>query len=58
VGAPPRRPGWLPPHISYMCGSYIWVAWVLPTVVGSPLIARVAARYALAARKPTPVGTG
>ena len=48
-----RRPrGWLPWHVSLMCGSYISlvtalfvvnlggpVAWLGPTVVGSPLIA-------------------
>ncbi len=48
-------PGWLPLHVSLMCGSYISLttallvvnlgfgsvlAWVLPTVVGTPLIAR------------------
>jgi hypothetical protein len=56
-----RRPGWLPWHISLMCGSYISLvtalfvvnlgvhaafAWVLPTAVGSPLIARAAYRAA------------
>jgi len=51
-----RRPrGWLPWHISMMCGSYISLttallvvnlglgsayAWALPTVLGTPLIAR------------------
>lgn len=47
-----HRRGWLPWHIRLMCGSYVsfvtaalvtnWdspLAWVLPTVVGSPLIA-------------------
>lgn len=47
-----RRPGWLPLHISFMAGSYVsfitaalmvnWsspLAWVLPTLIGSPLIA-------------------
>ena len=48
-------PGWLPLHISLMCGSYVSLttalfvvnlgfgsvlAWALPTVVGAPLIAR------------------
>jgi hypothetical protein len=48
-------PGWLPLHISMMCGSYISLttallvvnlglgdvlAWMLPTVAGTPLIAR------------------
>jgi hypothetical protein len=58
VGRELRRrhpPGWLPLHISMMCGSYISlttallvvnlgldsaIAWILPTVVGTPLIAR------------------
>jgi tellurite resistance protein TehA-like permease len=46
-------PGWLPLHISLMCGSYISLttallvvnlglgsvlAWMLPTVIGTPLI--------------------
>ena len=50
-----RPPGWLPLHISLMCGSYVSLttalfvvnlgfgsvlAWTLPTVVASPLIAR------------------
>ena len=52
-----RRPGWLTVHISLMCGSYISfvtallvansnsiVAWILPTIVGSPLIAWAAVR--------------
>jgi hypothetical protein len=52
-----RRPGWLPLHISLMAGSYVsfvtaalvvnWsspLAWVLPTLIGSPLIARAARR--------------
>lgn len=46
-----RRPGWLPRHIRLMCGSYIsfvtgalvvnWsnpLAWILPTMIGTPLI--------------------
>lgn len=46
-----RRPGWLPRHVRLMCGSYIsfvtaalvvnWsspLAWVLPTLVGTPAI--------------------
>lgn len=55
---------WLPWHISLMCGSYISlltallvvnlglgdpIAWILPTIVGSPLIAR---RAYLAAARP------
>lgn len=62
-----RPPGWLPWHISLMCGSYISlvtalfvvnlgvhaiIAWVLPTVVGSPLIARAAYRAAISPRAP------
>jgi hypothetical protein len=54
-------PGWLPVHISMMCGSYISLttallvvnlgrgsvlAWVVPTVVGTPLIAARARRAA------------
>jgi hypothetical protein len=50
-----RPPGWLPVHLSLMCGSYVSLAtalfvvnlgfgsvlaWTLPTVVASPLIAR------------------
>jgi hypothetical protein len=57
-----RRPGWLPWHISLMCGSYISLvtallvvnlglgdafAWVLPTIAGAPLIARAAYRAAV-----------
>jgi hypothetical protein len=46
-------PGWLPRHIRLMCGSYLsfvtaalvmnWaspLAWVLPTLIGTPLINR------------------
>lgn len=52
-----HAPGWLPMHIRLMCGSYVsfltaalvvnWsspLAWVLPTVVGSPLIAMTVSR--------------
>ena len=52
-----RRPGWLPRHVGLMAGSYVsfvtallvvnWpspLAWILPTVIGTPLIARTAAR--------------
>jgi tellurite resistance protein TehA-like permease len=57
-------PGWLPLHISLMCGSYVSLAtallvvnlglnsvyaWALPTVAGTPLIAR---RAYLAAARP------
>jgi uncharacterized membrane protein len=59
-----RPPGWLPRHVRLVCGSYVslvtallvvnWsspLAWVVPTLVGSPLIARAAAR---ASRRPAP----
>jgi hypothetical protein len=65
-----RRPdGWLPAHVSLMCGSYVsfvtaflvvntdlafWPAWILPTVVGSPLIARASARAARGATASRP----
>jgi hypothetical protein len=52
-----RVRGWLPLHVSFMCGSYVsfvtaflvntWgvpLSWILPTVIGSPLIAVAAAR--------------
>ena len=52
-----RPPGWLSLHVSLMCGSYVSLvtallvvnsesplAWVLPTVVATPLIARTARR--------------
>lgn len=60
-----RPPGWLPWHLSLMCGSYISlvtallvvnlgfaspVAWILPSVLGSPLIAIRAARAGMAVR--------
>jgi len=54
-----RFPGWLAWHVRLMCGSYVslftallvvnWgsvLAWVLPTVIGTPLIALTAARAA------------
>ncbi|GAC1532163.1 MAG: hypothetical protein NVS3B12_09410 [Acidimicrobiales bacterium] len=56
-----RRPGWVRLPVSLMCGSYVsfvtaflvvnlglgsWLAWVAPTMIGSPLIARAAARAA------------
>ena len=63
------RPGWLPVHISLMCGSYVsfltaflvvnWsspLAWALPTLLGSPLIALTAARAGRAVRRPAPAG--
>jgi hypothetical protein len=53
-------PGWEPWHVSFMCGSYISLvtallvvnfdsplSWVLPTIVGSPVIAWAARRAAL-----------
>jgi hypothetical protein len=58
-----RNPGWLPWHIRLVCGSYVslvtallvvnWsspLAWVAPTLVGSPLIALAAWR--------APIGNG
>lgn len=62
-----RQPtGWLPWHIGLMCGSYVsfvtaalvvnWaspLAWVLPTVIGSPLIAVTARRRARRSGPPT-----
>ena len=54
-----RFNGWLPWHIGLMCGSYISfataflvvnlglgspLAWIAPTVVGTPLIARATVR--------------
>jgi hypothetical protein len=52
-----HAPGWLPLHVSFMCGSYVsfltaflvnqWaspLAWILPTVIGSPWIAYASAR--------------
>lgn len=55
-----RRPrGWRVRHINLMCGSYVsfvtaflvvnWdspLAWIVPTVVATPLIARVTVRHA------------
>ena len=68
-----RRPGWLPVHISFVAGSYVsfvtaallvnWsspLAWVLPTLIGSPVIARVARRARARAhetRRPSPGAT-
>ena len=64
-----RRPGWLSMHISLMCGSYIsfvtaflvvnlglgfWPAWIAPTLVGAPLIARASRRHALDRVGPLP----
>ena len=55
-----RFKGWLPVHVNLMCGSYVsfvtaflvvnwnsWLAWVLPTIVATPLIARASRRAAL-----------
>ena len=54
-----RPPNWLPVHVSLMGGSYVsfvtaalvvnWTsvfAWIVPTIIGTPLIARAAARAA------------
>jgi len=63
-----RRPGWLRPHVVLMLSSYtsfttaflltVWdspLAWVLPTVVGSPLIALTVRRLPAAPRRrPSP----
>jgi hypothetical protein len=59
-----HRPGWLPWHISLMCGSYISLVtallvnlgprspavWILPTVIGTPLISLRAYRAAVSGR--------
>ena len=57
-----RQPhDWLRHHITLMCGSYVsfvtaflvvnfrgqWWPWLLPTVIGTPLITRAALRYAV-----------
>lgn len=60
-----RRPGWLPVHVSFILGSYVsfvtaalmtnWsspLAWVLPTLIGSPLIAWAARRSARVGQGP------
>jgi hypothetical protein len=54
-----RRAGWLPLHVSLMSGSYVsfvtaflvvnagiafWPAWVAPTIIATPFIARAAGR--------------
>lgn len=54
-----RPPGWVTLHLNLMCGSYIsfvtallvvnlgfgsLIAWIAPTLVGAPLIARANAR--------------
>jgi fatty acid desaturase len=59
-----RTRGWVRLHISFMCGSYLAVvtaflvntwgspfAWILPTVIGSPLIAVTAARAGVPTRR-------
>lgn len=59
-----RRPGWGPVHVRLMCGSYLsfvtaalvtaWsspLAWILPTALGSPVIAALAKSIAAPARK-------
>lgn len=68
VRSRPRLPGrgWLGWHLTLMCGSVIsfvtafavvttggaWWSWALPSLVGSPLIARRTAR--LTSRRPVP----
>lgn len=60
-----RNPGWLPWHVRLVCGSYVslvtallvvnWsspLAWVTPTLVGSPLIALAASRAATVTEAP------
>lgn len=64
---PSRRPGLVATHVGLMCGSYVsfvtaflvvnssgLVWWVLPTLVGTPLIARASAQAArrYAVRRP------
>lgn len=64
-----RVRAWLPLHISFMCGSYVafvtaflvntWgapLSWILPTVIGSPLIAITAARAGSRPRRPARPG--
>jgi hypothetical protein len=60
------RPGWLQSHVALMCGSYVSfvtaflvvnfrgsiIPWILPTIVGTPLITRAAQRAATPARRP------
>lgn len=66
-----RPAGWLPWHIRLICGSYVSfvtaflvvtvgspVAWLLPTVVASPLIARASGRAARPAGATASVLTG
>lgn len=61
-----RRPGWLPVHIRLMGGSYLslvtaalvvsWsspLAWILPTMLGAPLIAAAVHRSAAPAGRTT-----
>jgi hypothetical protein len=58
-----RKAGWLPRHVGFMAGSYVsfvtaalvvnWpnpLSWILPTVIGTPLIARSAAHAATTGR--------
>ncbi|MDQ2729319.1 MAG: hypothetical protein M3Y91_15995 [Actinomycetota bacterium] len=61
-----RPPGWLPWHVSLMCGSYVSfvtaflvvntsgipAAWIAPTVIGTPLIALAARRAARNSSRP------
>lgn len=58
-----RAPGWVGRHVSLMCGSYVsfvtaalvvnWsgpLTWVLPTLIGSPLIAAASRRASRSAQ--------
>jgi hypothetical protein len=60
------KPGWLPTHVSLMCGSYVSfvtaflvvnfrgsiIPWIVPTIVATPLIARASARAATTPVRP------
>jgi len=61
-----RRRGWLPRHVRLMCGSYIsfvtaalvvnWpspLAWILPTLVGTPAIEVAVRRVSRPRPRPT-----
>ena len=63
-----RAPGWLARHVRLMCSSYLAfvtaflvvnlstpLAWIVPTVVGSPLIALAVARTRRPATSPRPL---
>ena len=66
-----HAPGWLAAHVRLMCGSYVsfvtaalvvnWaspLAWVLPTAIGTPLIALAVRRATHPAVSRRPVRTG